>query len=172
MKLEIGGGVKPLGGEWVNLDLIAAADIKHDLNVTPWPLDNDSVDAVYSSHCIEHVDNPYVFLNEVARICVIGAPVEIRCPAVASDMAHLHHHRHTFSPIAAVNADRFFPLEFWTGQKRLKLASYRYEPSILLQQFRDECREFRRWDDQKVMHWFPRTAHETRFYYVCEAWQP
>ena len=86
MKLEIGGGTRNLGQDWVNLDLCESADIRHDLDIMPWPLQDDSVDRVYSSHCIEHVDDPVSFLKEITRVGKPGCHVEIRCPAPHSEM--------------------------------------------------------------------------------------
>lgn len=81
MKLEIGGGNDFARGDgWTNMDQLPGADIQHDLNVRPWPLSDDSVDAIYTSHCIEHVQCPISFLHECARIVSIRAPRAGRKP--------------------------------------------------------------------------------------------
>ena len=77
MKLELGGGVKPRGQGFINMDWNPVADICHDLMVKPWPLADDTVHEVYSSHCIEHLEDPMSILQEIARVGVVGCPVQI-----------------------------------------------------------------------------------------------
>lgn len=169
MKLEIGGGTKGLGGDWVNIDMIPTADIVHDLDVTPWPIADDSVDEAYSSHCIEHLQDPFAMLKELARVCRIGARIEIRCPSPGADSMWTFQHRHCWSVILAKNIDHYFAADYWTGPKRLRLLSWRHEPSEFLERFRRVLPQFRKVDDQDVMLFFPRTAHECRFFYECGA---
>lgn len=165
--LEIGGGAKPKGGEWVNVDVLPCADIVHDLNVYPWPFDDQSVDGIYSSHCLEHLQYVHLALNEMARICKIGAPLEIRTPAPHSDLAMVAGHTHVWSPIAAINVDHYFPAEYWSGPRRLKLHGHEYQPSFMLEEFRREMPSFSELTDQQVMKWFPRVCHEVRYFYQC-----
>jgi ubiquinone/menaquinone biosynthesis C-methylase UbiE len=166
MKLELGGGMRPRGDGWANIDLVPTADIVHDLNVRPWPIADESVSAVYSSHCLEHLQDPHAVLLEIARVCVVGATVELRVPAPGSDLEFVWTHLHCFSPVQAINMDRFFPADFWKLPKRLRLDSIQYEPSILLAEFRTEMPMFADVSDQAVMKWFSRTAHECRFVYT------
>lgn len=169
IRLELGGGTKPRGDGWVNIDLVPTADIRHDLNSYPWPLADDSVSAVFSSHCLEHIPDPMRVLYEICRVAVVGAPVEIRVPMPGSDLCFVWDHKHCFSPIAALNADRYFPEAFWTGPKRLVLESIIYAPSILMAEFRQEMPMFADVGDQAIQKWFPRTSHEARFFYVVRA---
>lgn len=166
MKLELGGGVKPRGEGFVNLDKLDVADIQHDITDYPWPIEDDLVTEVYSSHCIEHIPDPMKMLREIARVGVLGCRVEIRCPHPISDLAMVWDHRHTFSPIAAWNADQYFPHEHWFGPKRLKLQHIEYRPSILLGEARRELPFLRGLSDEVVMKWIPRTCHECCFHYV------
>src|SRR5882724_9186504 len=55
MKLEFGGGKKPRGDGWVNVDQCQEADVIHNLNLRPWPFADDSAGEIYSSHCLEHL---------------------------------------------------------------------------------------------------------------------
>ena len=168
MKLEIGGGIpiKARGEGWVNIDLVDNADIRHDLNVFPWPIQDGSIEEVYSSHCLEHLRNPVTVLQEIARICTVGAAVEIRVPHPISDLAVLFHHCHVFGPIAALNMEHHFPREYWLGPKRLQLKGIGYGPSILLGEARRELPFLANLSDEVVMKWIPRTCHECRFYYT------
>src|SRR5512142_3223126 len=51
--LELGSGPREEMRGWTSVDLNVGADIQHDLT-TPLPLPDDSVDAIYSSHVLEH----------------------------------------------------------------------------------------------------------------------
>lgn len=166
MKLELGGGTKPRGNGFVNMDKLAVADIVHELSAIPWPIGDDEVEEVYSSHCLEHVPDPMQVLFEIARVGKIGCPVEIRVPHPISDLAMVWDHRQVFSPIAAINADVHFPKEYWKETKRLKLLNIKYEPSFLLTEARRELPFLRRLSDEVVMKWIPRTCHECVFFYT------
>lgn len=165
MQLEIGGGNRNLGAPWVNLDLCETADIKHDLNMLPWPLADESVSAVYSSHCIEHVASPIDFFREVARVCQVGARVEIRCPDSPGEMAMVAGHVSVVSINVFRHMDHVFPELFWGGcQRRLKLL--RIEPGCDDYWFPMARANplFAKWTDDEILTWLPRTRHENRFY--------
>jgi SAM-dependent methyltransferase len=149
--------------------MIEQADIRHDLDVTPWPFADDSVDEAYSCHCIEHLQRgPWPFLRELARVCKIGAPVEIRCPSPGSDLASQWGHTHVFSHIEVMNGQDYFRERTWPGPKWLRCHTVRYEPSVLMPRAKEQLPFLKGLDDQIIMTWFPRTAHECRYYYTCE----
>lgn len=166
MKLELGGGDLQRGGEWVNVDIVETADIRHDLDVMPWPFADESIGEVYSSHCIEHVNCPIAFLCEVARICKVGADVEIRCPDANSEMAMVRGHKSVVSVNFMRHASDVFPDRIWTGERMLKLQ--RYEPHgddfwlpMAMLDWPDKSEEW-------IMRWIPRTCHENRFFFRVE----
>lgn len=165
MKIELGGGDFSKGGDWVNVDISPKANVVHDLNVAPWPFDDESVDEIYSSHCIEHVDDPAVFLNECARICKVGARIEIRCPAPTAHLAFVAGHKHVFSLQNARNLDIHFPHLFWKNTRRPYLKGFRLEPSEMLEWAKKECPFLSGMSDQSIMMWIPGTAHENVFIY-------
>jgi glycosyltransferase involved in cell wall biosynthesis len=81
MKLDIGSGTHPKEG-YSTIDIIGSPDITHDIEVTPWPIDSGTVEAVNCSHILEHI-KPWLFIpvmNEIWRICKVGAEIEIRVP--------------------------------------------------------------------------------------------
>lgn len=168
MKIELGGGAFARGDGWVNVDLIEGADIRHDLNVTPWPFEDESVDAIYSSHCIEHVDDPAVFLNECARIGKVGCRMEIRCPSPYSQMAYVVGHKHVFSLQNARNMDIYFPHLFWHGKRRPRLKGHHLNASEMLDWAKKELPFLKGVPDQTIMFWIPGTAHEAVFQYEVE----
>lgn len=170
MKLELGGsgwnGRHSRGDGWVNIDLHEAADVRHNLESLPWPFADDSIEAVYSSHCLEHLANPHSICREIARVCKAGAPIEIRVPHPNSQLAMTWDHKHVFSPTHAVNVDRYFPAEFWPDRKRLRLDKIEYHPTFMLNEARAELPFLGGLSDETVMRWIPGTCHECRFFYT------
>ena len=171
MKIELGGGGRPRGDGFLNVDLVPGADIKHDLDVRPYPFDDDTITEVYSSHCLEHLDDPHSVLVELCRICVPGALVEIRVPHPSSDLAMVWTHKHVFSPVCAINMDEHFPDDFWpkTNPKRMKLLRLGYGPTFLLAEARRELPFLAGLSDETVMKYVPRTCHEVMFYYQVQS---
>lgn len=166
-KLEIGGGNRNRGDGFINMDMLddPAVDVKHDLNKTPWPFADDSVDEIYSSHCIEHVDCSIRFLREVVRIGKVGAPVEIRCPDAFSEMAMVAGHKAVIPINVARHWDHIFPDLFWQGMNKM-LRLDRIEPGADDYWFpmARASRLFHHWSDDDILTWLPRTRHENRFY--------
>ena len=163
MRLEIGGGTRQRGEGFANLDICEGADIRHDLDITPWPIDDESIDEVYTSHCIEHVKCYISFVREVVRICRVGATVEIRCPDANSEMAMVAGHRAVFPINVVRHLDTVFPEIFWNGDRRLRLLRFEqcgddYWLPLARQDWPDKSDEF-------LMRWIPRTCHENRFYF-------
>lgn len=169
VRIEIGGGDRNKGGEWVNVDQCLTADVKHDLNVMPWPFADESVDELYSSHCIEHVTCPIQFLREVARICKVGAIVEIRCPDACAEMAMVAGHVGVVSMNMMRHASDVFPQLFFAGMPR-RLVIDSIEPGCDDYWF-PMAREnplFAAWSDMDILTWLPRTRHENRFHLRVE----
>jgi len=72
----------------IDIDPNSAADIIHDLNVYPYPIESNSVDKVYAKHIIEHVDNPRAFVNELHRIIKVGGTVFFETPHFSCRVAY------------------------------------------------------------------------------------
>jgi hypothetical protein len=81
MKLDIGCGPNPREG-FTGVDSLNFGNekiVKHDLRVTPWPFEDNSVSEVHCSHFLEHLTNlnekweRVRFFNELHRVLV---PVE------------------------------------------------------------------------------------------------
>ncbi len=92
MKLDIACG-NHKGNGFVGMDIQAldGVDIVHDLNVHPWPIEANSVDAARAWHIVEHVPPccvtesgtrfPFVeFMNELWRVMKPGGCVDIETP--------------------------------------------------------------------------------------------
>ncbi|GAG04729.1 unnamed protein product [marine sediment metagenome] len=79
MKLNMGGGLIKKEG-FTNVDILKGADIKHDLNKSPYPFKDNSIEYIYTSHTLEHLKEPELFFNEVQRILKKGGRCEIIVP--------------------------------------------------------------------------------------------
>jgi hypothetical protein len=88
IKLDLGCGKNKLAG-FTGIDVLPldGVDRQHDLRVTPWPWEDDSVSEVHSSHFVEHLTWPerVVFFNELWRVMKIDAQARIITPHPSSD---------------------------------------------------------------------------------------
>jgi len=82
----------------VNLDVPSAkvhADVRHDLNIRPWPFLDNSFEEVLANDVIEHLRDIVPTMEEIHRICRPGAVVRITVPHFScanafTDPTHLH----------------------------------------------------------------------------------
>lgn len=81
VKLDIANNKKG-GNGWVCLDIEPNADVILDLNEDPLPYENNSVDAIYSSHTLEHLwpDRLNFVLQEFYRVLKPNQPVRVAVP--------------------------------------------------------------------------------------------
>lgn len=98
MKLNLGCGFKHKQG-FINIDSAKECkpDKLHDLNKTPYPFKDNSVDYIYTYHALEHLDRMKFIkvLNELYRISKHNAIWEIHVPYWnSSTTANLGHHIH------------------------------------------------------------------------------
>ena len=167
MKVELGGGLYPRGDGFLNVDLEPTADIVHDLNEAPWPIDDNAVAELYTAHCIEHTADVHVFINEVCRICEVGANVEIRCPDAMSESAMCGGHRFTFTQTDIRHFDDF-PERWWRGEKRLHLQGLERMPDPVYFPLARSSLHCRHLSDEEIMLWVPRTCHEIGFRFTVD----
>lgn len=96
MKLDLGcGDNKREGAIGIDWRRDSSADIIADLN-KGIPLADDSVDEVYASHVLEHLDDLDGMMREIHRVCKAGARVHVAVPSFWSSLAVNPHHRHFF----------------------------------------------------------------------------
>lgn len=83
MRLNLGCGSNKLEG-YVNVDRAHDPDVKHDLEVFPWPWADSSVGEILANHILEHLGaTPAGFIGvmkEMYRVCEPGAKVVIVVP--------------------------------------------------------------------------------------------
>lgn len=81
LRLNLGCGRRPRHGH-TNVDYIRAdgVDVVVDLNAARWPFAPGSVDGIYWSHNLEHLDNPFQAVLEAHRVLRHGGRLEIIVP--------------------------------------------------------------------------------------------
>lgn len=75
-KLDLAcGNNKAEGFIGVDICQTPAVDVVHDLRVTPWPFEDDSIDEARASHFFEHLhpSERITFMNELYRVLKKGA---------------------------------------------------------------------------------------------------
>jgi len=91
IRLNIGSGGKPFDGGWINLDYpndyfkdqqSAYGFIPYDIRFDRIPFNDNSVDLIYCSHVIEHIENCHVqkLFQECYRVMKQGGILRIACP--------------------------------------------------------------------------------------------
>ncbi len=79
--LDVGcGNGKYPNSEGMDIIKLDAVDHVHDMNVFPWPFEDNSFDSIYMSHVIEHCDSILKTMEEVYRILKPGGLVYLITP--------------------------------------------------------------------------------------------
>lgn len=109
--LELGCGQLKHWPHSVAIDINprSIADVIHDLNVTPYPFEDNSFDIVIAEHVVEHLDDVIKVLEEIHRILKPGGRFYMEVPHFSSH----HHftdptHKHAFS---SRSLDYFVPAD-------------------------------------------------------------
>lgn len=91
MKLNLGCGkdIKPKSEDWVNVNKVnlEGVDVVHDLNTFPYPFGDNSVDYIFMSHTLEHLDDIVRVMEELWRILEDNGKLEIIVPYYKSKNA-------------------------------------------------------------------------------------
>ena len=150
-RLNLGCSNQILEG-WVNVDCrqLPGVDRVVDLDATPWPWLDRSVDEIFMAHCLEHVKDPLAALRECRRVLKVGGKIIVKVPHASGRLAYFPGHYTQFS------SDWFLALsdsgncqfgldEMWTEQTtRMSLLHHQL---VNLQGWRWSVRMFVRiWD--------------------------
>jgi SAM-dependent methyltransferase len=103
--LDVGcGSKKHEGAVGIDRSSETDADIVHDLDAVPWPIEDSSFDEILLQDVLEHLRDPYAVFGELHRIGAPGARVQLRTPHFSSALAYSDPtHVHWFSA-AAISA--------------------------------------------------------------------
>ena len=122
-KLNLGSGNDYMEG-WTNVEIIEElkGDVRHDLNVYPYPFPDNEFDEIRAASILEHLDKPIEALKEMIRIAKDGAKITIIVP-----------HAHSYSAVTDLQHKTFFTENSFNptcmieyGIKGLELESYRF----------------------------------------------
>ena len=84
MLVDIGGqkAKRDMGGKWKICDIAKGSDYPCNLNIEPLPFKNNSIDAIFCSHLLEHLepDSLPTALLQMRRVLKPGAPMRICVP--------------------------------------------------------------------------------------------
>jgi hypothetical protein len=91
LRLNLGCGLRHLPG-YINVDMYGEPDVRHDLEVFPWPWPDNSVTEIRLVHVLEHLgQSPRVYRDiwkELYRICAPGARIHIVVPHFRHENFH------------------------------------------------------------------------------------
>lgn len=99
MKLDLGCGQNKQEG-YLGVDIWEGADIVHDLTITPYPFEDESVESIWCSHFFEHLTGAQriAFMDECHRILKPGAQMVIIVPHWSS-MRAIQDPTHQWPPV-------------------------------------------------------------------------
>lgn len=81
-RLNIGSGRRKLDKDYIRLDRanLPEVDIVHDLEIIPYPFDDETFDEILAEDVLEHINNIEGCIAELYRIMKVGAMLNITGP--------------------------------------------------------------------------------------------
>ncbi len=95
VQVDLGCGNAKQEG-YIGLDYVEMDQVDHVLDLTRdrYPFEDRSVDAVFSAHFLEHIEEPNHVFSEIGRIAKDGAKIEFWTPYAFTNEAFLYGHLH------------------------------------------------------------------------------
>ncbi len=118
-KLNLGcAGFKKDG--YINVDWVpdVKPDVVHDLNIFPYPFEENYFDIIEADHVLEHLDRVFPVMKEIHRILKPGGELKIKVPHFSRGFTHAEHN-HGF--------DVTFPLYFRQDFQKSGFCGVRFE---------------------------------------------
>ncbi len=99
---------------YINVDIRSsvAPDVVHDLNIFPYPFDDNSADHIEMTHVLEHLDKPFLVMQELHRILKPGGTLYIAVPHFSRGFTHSEH-SHGFDVSFPYYFTMRFPKQFY-----------------------------------------------------------
>ncbi len=93
-KLNLGCGEFKKEG-YINVDYLSVSepDIKHNLDVFPYPFEDNTFTLIAADHLLEHLENPFQVMKELHRIAKDGCLIQIKVPHFSRGFTHARHVR-------------------------------------------------------------------------------
>lgn len=142
LQLDLGcGSCKKPGTIGIDIFPQPGVDYVINLETDSLPLANQSVDYVYSSHCLEHLKDPTQLFTEISRVCIDGAKLELWTPYAWENSAFIIDHKLFF------NEDHYLHIcvwyvDFWqkilNARWILKEFTFIIEPHILVELYENK----------------------------------
>lgn len=127
VKLDVGCGPHKKVG-YIGIDILPmdGVDFLVDFNKESLPIDNNSVDEIYTSHFLEHVENPVKLMEEFNRILKDGGILEIIVPHYTNPYAHHFTHKTYWSSYAFEQEylDYYLKSNLILVSKKIKINSF------------------------------------------------
>ena len=126
MILDVGcGNKKREGAVGIDSNPATQADVVHNLDVFPYPLNTSEFDEIYVTHCIEHLDDVVKVMEELHRIGKSGCRVTIDAPYFSGQDAFSDPtHKHFFTSRSMDYFTGDFPeFSFYSAKARFKKIS-------------------------------------------------
>jgi hypothetical protein len=110
IRIDIGCGyAKRAGHVGVDKDAVPGVDHVVDVEHAPLPFTDRSVEAIFSSHCLEHLADQALIFHEMSRVAQNGAALEIWTPYAWTDEAFIYTHRTFFTELHYLHPCVMFP---------------------------------------------------------------
>jgi len=90
IKIDLGCGPRKKSNKHIGIDIASmpGVDMTLDLEKGKLPFENNSVDEVVASHCLEHIVNYMPLINEVWRVLKPEGRFEVKVPHYLHESAH------------------------------------------------------------------------------------
>ncbi|OGG45170.1 hypothetical protein A2673_03705 [Candidatus Kaiserbacteria bacterium RIFCSPHIGHO2_01_FULL_50_13] len=119
LKINLGSsGINKEG--YINVDIRHSVnpDVIHDLNAFPYPFESDSADHIRMVHVLEHLDKPFLVMQELHRILKPGGTLYIAVPHFSRGFTHAEH-THGFDISFPYYFTMRFPEQFYGAEYEL-----------------------------------------------------
>lgn len=135
LKLNLGSGRRRVPG-FLAVDQnpnTGPVDLVHNLDVFPWPFEDNSVGEVVMDHVLEHLDDTIRVIQELYRVSADGARWRILVPHFSCNWTHPGHRRAMgvglFDHFDPRNEEYYGPCRVQVEQVRLHWMRPRYRTS-------------------------------------------
>jgi ubiquinone/menaquinone biosynthesis C-methylase UbiE len=132
--LDLGCGKKKRSGAiGIDFNPSVGADIVHDLNKFPYPINDQEFDEVYLDNVLEHLDDVLLVMNEIHRISKPGAVVKVIVPYFRSHWAAIdptHKHAFTTNSFAYYDPTQPFCARYAYTSARFKVKKFIFNESL------------------------------------------
>lgn len=126
LKLDVGCGDNKLDGYFgVDMEPLNGVDLVLDLEKEPLPFGDESVDEIYCSHFLEHVNNPIAIMREFHRVLKVNGLLTIIVPHYKNPHSYHFTHRTYWSSYSLEKRyiDYYVKVNFRPVEKYIRIIS-------------------------------------------------